>query len=411
MKNIFQKENHLKYYYNNIALNPLVLSKKQYKEIKNATESIGDILEKTVKIYFRDSRVQDFFQFNARQKNVIQDYRKEMRSLYLSRFDGSITSNGGFKFLEFNVNHPGGTERLDHLSELIKDFSAEHGEKLHNQNDIFKNYLATVKKLYKMAGNSGDMVIAYGSKLIKRDIPALEKIAQTIKKELKIRAHITHFENLTYNGKAVLYKNKRISLIYRSELLQQFWQYDYKAVKPVLAALKDKKVIMYNLPQAYICGSKNLFALWHEKWFEKNLTKKEIESINNYIPQTYAMDNNRIKKTAVINDKDKWVIKPIAGFGGNDVFIGKEYSKEKWQKIVNKYLGSRHFILQQFIKTEVYNISSLDTCTNKIEEKKGYLNISPWYIDGKMRGISARYCENLVINVKRGGGIMAVLVN
>lgn len=408
-KNLFNKENHLKYYYKNIALNPLVLSKNQYNIIKNATETIGKLLEKTIKIYYQNKKIEDFFQFNAKQKKILKNYRPELHSIYLSRFDGTFNSSGEFKFIEFNINHPGGTERLDSLTEIIRKF-INKSVSVVNKNNILSSYLNTVKKLYQFAGSKDIMGIAYGSTFDMHDMKALIKIASEIKKELKIKVIIDNFVKFTQKGDGLYHKKDKISLLYRAELMQRFWQYDYQAVKSILDCLDKKQIILYNLPNAYLGGTKNLFALWHEKWFWKFLDETEIESIKKYIPQTYGLDSKEISKKEILSKKDNWVIKPIAGFGGSRVYIGKELTDKKWQKIVNIHFGSKHYILQEFIKTELMPILSLNTQNKEINKLDGYLNISPWLIDGCLAGISVRYAPSLIINVKKGGGIMPTLI-
>ena len=408
-KKLFRREGHLKHYYKNIALNPLVLSKEQYLDIKSATESIGALLEKTIKLYFLEKKVQDFFQFSTKQKKIIKNYRPDMRSIYLSRFDGFIDSKNNFRFIEFNVNHPGGTERLDHLTQIIQKFYSPKA-KLANKNNIFDSYLSTVKKLYKKAGSKYDMAIGFGSTFDMHDMKALKKIALNIKTSLNINVNISDFSKFVYKNNNLYYKNKKISLLYRAEYLQRFWQYDYSIVKIALKALEDKKIVMYNLPQAYIGGTKNLFALWYEKWFWKYLDKDEIEAIKLYIPKTYGLDSSNIIEKEITGNKNKWVIKPIAGFGGSRVYIGKELNDNRWQKIVGTHIGSKHFILQEFVKSDTYGVYSLDTQKELMNKMDCYLNVSPWYIDGKMQGISVRYAPKLIINVKKGGGIMSVLI-
>jgi len=404
---LFAKETHLKHYYKNIALNPLIISDREYKNIKFATEHIGKILEKTVKIYFQNKKMQDFFQFDSRQKNIIQNFNPKMRAMYLARFDGSITKNNKFKFLEFNINHPGGTERLDNISQIENNFLRKLGIKLNNFNNIFLSYLKTVGEIYKKyAVGSGAMAMIYGSRFDEHDRKALEVIAQSIQKKYGFKVFITHLENLHYNNKIVTYKKHRISLIYRAELLHRFWQYDYKIITPILAALKNNHVAMYNSTSAYLCGTKNLFALWYEPWFQKLLTVQEIKTIKKYIPKTYGLNSSILTKEQLINNKNQWVIKPTQGFGGTGVHIGCQLDSKKWQKIVESHYKSRLWIAQEFVPAKIYTIFNLDTCEQNITESKGFLNISPWYINGKMAGISARYSKNLVINIKKGGGIM-----
>lgn len=409
-KKLFSKEKHLKFFYKNIALNPLTINNKQYKDIKQATEGIGKLLEKTVKFYFKEKKIQAFFEFNSKQKNIIRDYVPEMKALYLSRFDGAFTKNGNFKFIEFNVNHPGGIERLDKLANIIYDFYKPEIE-FKNLNSISENYLKMVEKIWTKSSKNGNMIMFYGSRFDERDKKALEIISKNISKTIGIKIYITHINKLQYKLNNLYLKNKKISFAYRAELLQRFWQYDYKVVKPLLQALKEKKIIMYNLPKAYICGTKDLFALWYEKWFRKMLTKKEIYLIDKYIPKTMILNNNLLIKKDILKYKNNWVIKPVAGLRGSRVYIGKKLTDCKWHKVVNTHFGSKHYIIQKAINIAKYPIININTKTKDITRFEGYVNVSPWLIDGNLSGITARFSTDLIINIAKGGGIMTIFVD
>lgn len=405
---IFSKELHLKRYYKNIALNSLILSKKDYLKIKSDSENIIKILEKTVKLYFSEKKVRDFFDFSEKQKKIIQNYYPKNKSLYLARFDGFLTNNK-IKFLEFNVNFPGGIDRLDKISEKLFNFYKQNNiKKIKNFNNIQNNFIQMVIKLYNKTPKFF-LAIVYGEKTEPQNIKSMNAIADILKKN-KIKTIVCHWKDLIQKKEKIYYKNKEINLIFRTALLQRIWQYDYKYAKKVFNAMNLENISMFNMPQAYICGVKDLFALWHEKWFLKYFEKEEKKLIKKCIPKTYKMSNNILKKQNIIKNKDKWVIKPIEGIGGKAVFVGKSINNKKWNEIVEKHFGSKRWIIQEFIQTEQYKILNLNTENETINTIKTYLNVSPWLIDSKLSGISIRYSKKLVINVAKGGGIMTTFV-
>lgn len=404
-KKLFEKEDYLKLFYKKISLTPVCISNNQYDDIKRTSEDISKLIEKTIDLYYKNSKMQEYYGLAGKQKNVLNQVKKRDKNIYISRYDAFL-SKGKIKFLEFNINFPGGIERLDCLFSKVFDFySGEFG--LNCKNSITSDFVKMVKRIYR---GSGMVALVYGSQFDKMSFGSADKIAMTLKKELGVDADFMHWSDLDIKEDGIFYKNQKVGLFFRLTLERRMWQYDYSVARKVLEAMKKFEVPMFNLPQSYFAGRKDLFAVWYEDWFRNMLCDKEIDLIEKCIPKTYLLSNNLISKNQLLNNKNEWVLKPVSGYGGKGVYVGKQMSDNKWKQIIGKHFGSKLWIAQEYIVADKISLIELDTKEEKINSMEGYVNISPWVIDGKMSGITARYADNLIINVKKGGGIMPVFI-
>lgn len=401
---LFEGHNHIKKYYRRVSLTPYLIDQQMFEEIKYASEMADKLINKTIGLYFSDKRVKDFFGLSGLQDEVIRNYSGQV--LHFARYDSFIDNEGKFKFLEFNINFPGGVDRLEDVNKVIKEYLGDF--ELNDKNNIKENYIKAIKNVYDPS--CGIVTFAYGEKTEPQNIVSMQKIADLLKENGVLDIEIGHWRDFQVKDGQVLIKGKKVDLIIRTALAQRIWEYDFDLVKPILELVEAGKVKMINLPQSYIAGAKCIFALWYEKWFRELLTEEEKQFIDKFIPKTYLMSNESLHFDSVANDKDNWVLKPVEGIGGEDVYVGKETDDMVWKDVTKKYEGNKGWVLQEFISTTKINIVDVDNADKKIEQKGVYINVSPWIIDGKLAGISGRYSTGLTVNVNKGGGVIPIFV-
>lgn len=403
---IFDNEDLLKAYYPHISLTPYVLEKNTYDNIARACDGIAELLEKTIYLYFNNKSVEKLINIEKFNKDFIQnfDVYRGKKQLYIGRFDGFVDDHGKFKFLELNIDYPGGFNRLDLINEKIKNIGYEkYSDDLSLYKDVF-DMCAGLYKQYKKEKNDVFLIV-YGDNDRERKIKGLEKFARDLTSN-GAKTYACHIDKLEEKDGNLLYKNNSVCLVFHAPFLYELWEINPKGSKKIVKALDTGNLFMFNGPGTIIGAEKSLFALWHNQEFQKYLNSEEIENIRKYVPKTYYLNKINID----FKNKDKWVLKPVVGYGGGGVMIGKNCSHEDWILNVDKILKQKDnkYIIQEYITPTRYKMLELNLKTRDIQQKNTYLNISPWYIDGKFRGISGRYSESDIVNVTIGGGIISV---
>ena len=105
----------------------------------------------------------------------------------------------------------------------------------------------------------------------------------------------------------------------------------------ILKLFEEGKLLLLNDPRVIIGQCKNLYSyLWKLiQEGDSRLSEAEVDVIKQSLPYTELLNMNNIQRA--IENKDKWVIKPVYGRYSIDVFIGKLYSKEEWTECIELY--------------------------------------------------------------------------
>lgn len=408
LKILFKNDVIIRDYYQYISLTPYVLQKDQDRKISLITKEIGKLLEKTIRLYFEDVEVKEFVGDQGINEKYVQDFTvyKNNPQLFLGRFDGFIDENGDIKFLELNVDYPGGYNRVDIINDRVA--SLGYSDSYDCKTELLDVFLKMCVKLYNQHKTKDDEIFAiiYGSNDIERKYLWLKEIAKKLR-DMGIPTHTFHFNELVEKKEGLYHEGKKITLVFHAPFLRELWELDPDDSEKVVRALEKDSIFMFNGPGAVIGSKKNLFALWHANLFQKYLSTDEKKVINESIPKTYIYS----KECPLIEDKNKCVIKPIVGYGGIGVIVGKKSTKKEWDDALQKCNNDPdNFIVQEYMKPTTSKIVEYDIKSKKYSEKEVLINISPWYIDGDCAGFSGRYSQDHIINIKQGGGMIPIFI-
>ena len=404
MNILFKNDDHVKKIYQFISLSPFFISYDQTLEIKNATESVGAILKKTIFLFQKNIDVRNFFGFSEEYINLAKNcYSKE--NLFLSRFDGYIDSSNNIKFLEFNTDYPGSIIRLDTVHETIYDFL--NITNYQKNNNFLLSFIKLAKKSYLNNKKKNDVfVIGYGSWHTDEKKYTLNFLKKCLQNE-GIPAEVAQWKEITAKDGFLYYDDRIISVLFRAELSERIVSRDYDSYQKILDVALKNNIFIYNPTSTLIAGSKNIMALWFTDLFQNLLTAKEKSIINKFIPKTYFI--NEDNQNYIINNKNNFVLKPNFGHGGQGIVIGKNEHENKWKDVVKIALNKKDYIAQEYIKPMVNKIDILDLQKNKISSNiEVNINVNPWYCSKKMIGISGRFAKNDIINIKQGGGSLPI---
>ncbi len=138
----------------------------------------------------------------------------------------------------------------------------------------------------------------------------------------------------------------------------------------------------------------------------KFLTKEEIKYIHEHIPKTVSLTENEIVKNNVLNEKDKWIIKPEDSYGARGVFAGMHYNQNEWETILKRCIKNK-YILQEFVMPyRSYNIDF-----KKGDEFKLYSNLTGMFMyNGKLKGIYSRQSAKEIISTEHDENDIASVI-
>ncbi len=196
------------------------------------------------------------------------------------------------------------------------------------------------------------------------------------------RAWIWTFEDLIFKNGFAYYNGNKIDVI-------RFSISPWRLNESQISLLKSVKLKYVNTPDLASMWDKSLL-----QWIENEMVMK-----------TAILDESL--KSDIINNKDKYVIKPTNKDEGNWVYIWLDTSHERWKSLVNDNIW-KQYLVQEYInispkRTKIY----LDW---SIVESEVYYDFCPhlFYRNWKKIWcwqILVRYSNNRIVNVLKWGWI------
>lgn len=279
--------------------------------------------------------------------------------LMLARGD-FVMSADGLKCLEYNVNtNLGGLqmafwESLYLNTPVIVDFLQCSRIRIASENIfsiLFKQLVdAILKKTQDDRGEINIVVAVPGSSGIPSE-KVMEQYFNSVYEELLKNQYdglegkiiICDYNRLKVAGGTVRCHGKVIHAIIE-------WYLGY-VPDDILEVWRENRLTVLNGPLTWILSTKSNLALLSELEDSEIFTPAERDIIKKHVPWTRAVnrgDNTyRSRKIRledfVLAEREKLVLKPMLGSGGNDIYIGRYCSQEKWRTIVDASLRGEHW--------------------------------------------------------------------
>jgi hypothetical protein len=339
----------------------LEMGVKVFDLIKSIPARLFDKDPKRIAAYFE----QPASVVNLQLEGITDDNLTNM----VGRMDCTF-STSGLKCLEFNISV--GTsgwqlaewESLYLNTSIIDRFLAEYHVKIHNDSymglflDHIIHYASPLASTDSDGGTPKLNVVLvsrdYTEDGINRD-PFMEDLGQLYKeklsgKTLRGNIYMCEFPQLECIDNMVYFKGKRIHGLI--ELLHGF-------LPPgIMKAYTSGNIRLLNGPMTGLLSNKLNLALLSENEDSSVFSSEEKETIKKYIPWTrkiipgetvYRGEKIRMENFLIPN-KDKLVIKPPLGLGGERVYIGQDTFRREWEYLVTTAFRKKNFIAQELVE-------------------------------------------------------------
>lgn len=187
---------------------------------------------------------------------------------------------------------------------------------------------------------------------------------------------------------------------------------------PVLSALMAGTARVYNGPASRVLGNKLNLALLSETADSDLWSAAERRIIRAHVPWTRRLSTHFVDfegervylPDLLLDQQERMVVKSGYSAHGDEVFVGAGMSSEQWEEIVERGLGDRGWVAQEFVEGITYLFQANDDpsrapCPHDLVW--GLLTFGEQY-GGNFVRLMARGNER-VINAARGACVGAVL--
>jgi hypothetical protein len=153
--------------------------------------------------------------------------------------------------------------------------------------------------------------------------------------------------DLEYRDGGLYHRDYRIDLIYRRivtfELIEKFDQ-----VKDFVDAYMDDAVCVVGTIRSQVIHNKIFFKILHDQDTLEGLSDDQREFVEKHIPFTGLFKGEEEVLQEVLNNKDRYIIKPLDMNASQGVYPGRDFDEEKWRSILDSTFN-KEFIYQEFV--------------------------------------------------------------
>lgn len=396
------------------VLRPLFISESQYEFIKRDSQLVLSAIERLGRALMADANLRAELDLSPEEEQIIAiepGFRAPDAS---GRLDAFLDSRGGFSFVEYNADSPGGLLYGDALSEIFMDLDVvrEFARRFPVRRiGIRQQILQTLLGCYREWG--------------RWMVPERPRIAIVDWNDVKTRAEFDicrrHFEaqgcptiiadprELEYRGGWLRAGDFQINLVYKrvvtGELIARCG-----LNHSLIRAARERAVCVANSFRVQMLFKKATFALLDDPAYEHLFSADEIAALRRHVPWTRKLREGfttyRGRKVDLLDflvlHRDQLVLKPNGDYGGRGVTLGWECNEEKWRQAIDDALGAS-FVVQERVEVQKQSFPTLVGETVTFADR--YVDFDPYTWAGEeVEGAGIRLSPSALLNVTAGGG-------
>ena len=391
---------------------PKIFSAEAYEYLDRAANTVYAILEKVMAKYLSDPDYRTLFPFSKLLEELILSEAGYPNLLPIARIDIFLNEDDlTFKFCEFNADGSSAMNEDRELNLAIKNADA----------------MQTMSKDYDFCGFEffdswvrffAEIYDTYEKKVCKPNIIITDFIDGDVSTEFVwfknafekagYDTEIVDVRSLSYEGGVLKTSaGKPVHAIYRRAVTRDVMD-NFDKVQPFVKAITDGAVCSIGHFRTQIIHNKTIFKILHMPETLEFLTEEEQMYINRHVPKTYVLDEGIFDLDDILQNKEKWLIKPEDLYASRGVFAGIDTSEADWKKAIKENLG-KGYLLQEYVTP--YKSENLNFNDNPRPDFEMYNNITGMFVyGGKLQGFYSRGGPQGIISGLTGGLTMASVV-
>lgn len=374
---------------------PKFFSQADKKTFENISETMYRIFLKVIDAYKKDENVRKVFGFSPELEELIftdVDCAAPLPILRVDIFYNEET--GEYYFCEFNADGTSSMAENDAMNFFMEENNAWQAIQPEVEyTNLIKAYADEVLDIFHQTHPDVEkpriLITDFLENSYKPDLLAFREYVNS----QGIECEIEDIRDLTYDGRHLKGKlnDKPYDLVYRRAVTTDILDHPEES-KALVDAVKDKSVVFVGPFSTQVPHSKVINEALVNPVVQKYLTEEEIAFLTEHLPQTF--DLNEENRERILDDKDKWIIKPKEGYGSMDVYPGVDVTQLEWEELTSD-LSNGNFIVQQFVPH--YKTENIDLIGN--DHFQPYSNTTGLYVfNGKFKGILSRLSDGNVVS-------------
>jgi len=393
------------------VLRPLFVITTQYEDIKRESELVLSAIDRLGHALMANEGLRAELDLSAAEEQIIAIDPGYGAPDASGRLDAFLDSGGGFSFVEYNAESPGGLLYGDALSEIfmemevVRQFAQRYPVR---RVPIRPQIVATLLGCYQAWGGRGRPRIAIVDWREAQTYAEFE-LCRDYFEAAGYSTVIADPRELEFKGGLLRAGSFQIDLVYKrvvtGELLARGG-----LNHPLVRAARERAVCVVNSFRVQMLFKKALFALLDDPAQEHLFTPEEVAALRRHIPWTRRLREGsttyRGRRVDLVEfvaaSRERLVLKPNGEYGGRGVTLGWECAENVWAQAVKDALGAS-FVVQE--RVEVLRQPFPSVVEGRVEFGERYVDFDPYTWRGQeIKGAGVRLSPSALLNVTAGGG-------
>ena len=391
---------------------PKIFSEEAYAYLEESAEAIYKILEKVIKKYLDEPKYRTLFPFPKPLEELILSEAGYACLLPIARIDIFLNEEDlSFKFCEFNAD---GSSAMNEDRELNKAIGTSDAMRVMKEEydfrtfEFFDSWVEAFAKIYNTYEKKVEKPSILITDFINGDVSTEFVEFKNAFLRAGYDACIADVRTLRYENRVLMTEEgKQVDAIYRRAVTRDVMD-NFDGVQPFVKAITEGSVCSIGHFRTQVIHNKTVFKILHQKETLDFLTQEEREYVERHVPKTYVLSEGCFDLQDVLENKEKWLIKPEDLYASRGVWAGVDTAFGEWEKAIRQSTGAG-YLLQEYVTP--YKSVNLDFNNSKTPDFKYYNNITGMFMyGGKLAGFYSRGGPMGVISGLTGGLTMASVV-
>lgn len=376
---------------------PMFYIKEDIDDFNRIGDMMISIGNKITDHYIEDKEYRKKFGFPKLVEDLIQVDNGYDINVPMGRFDIFYRDIDNFKFCEINTDGSSAMNEDNELSKILLETKTMKNLKEKYDIDYFELF-------YSWVDEAIDIYNKFDSSNKNPNVAIVDfKESGTPKEFERFRdtfidrgcnCIIVDPRELEYREGALYHKDYKIDLVYRRivtfELIKKADE-----IKDFLDAYRDMAFCCIGSIKSQVIHNKIFFQVLHEQESLDLLNEAERDFVKNHIPHTGIFAGNEETFDYILDHKDKYIMKPMDLNASYGVYVGKDFSQEKWKEKL-KESWNKDYLYQEFI--EPYKRDFMVFEDGEFKTKSLNTIIGLYMYNEKVKGLYTRIGPNNIIS-------------
>lgn len=376
---------------------PFFVSEEDEETFEYITEMMMRISDKVTKAYTAISAFRNTFDFDKKMKQLLIHKPLIKTAVPIARYDIFYKSRDEFKFCELNTDGSSAMNEDNEVApmmlelEAMKEMEKRYGYEF-SYYELFDSWVDEFKEIYTETTGKEEFNLAIVDIMESASHEEFEKFKNAFEKK-GIKTIICDARDIKRKDGHIYAGDFRIDAVYRRLVTFEAIEH-WDEIQDFIDGYLNDEFVMIGSFKSQVMHDKRIFIKLFDERVKKFLSKDEIDFIEKHVPYTAMLT----KETApeVLENKNKYIIKPVDNNASKGVYVGKDHSKKDFAALLKKYTGTG-YIYQEYVEPYKRDVVIFDNNGNmEVKELKSIVGL--FIYNKKFKGLYTRYGKENIIS-------------